>query len=110
MIEETLKRQLEENEKIQECLEVEVVSLGKELQEKDIHQKFENNTKKLEDIIKSEKEFYDKCRLGYKHEGSISMEIENEENEGNYFRKPCQAIKRKYNNFGVLNFEVECYK
>jgi len=36
VIEEALKRQLEEKEKIQECLEVEAVSLRKELQEKDI--------------------------------------------------------------------------
>ena len=53
MIEEALKRQREEKEKIQECLEAEVVSVRKELQEKDIHQKFEDSTKTLEDIINS---------------------------------------------------------
>ena len=32
------------------------------------------------------------------------------QNEGNYFRKPREAFNRNYNSFGVLNFEVECYK
>ena len=76
MIEEALKIQLEEKEKIQECLEAEVVSLRKELQEKDSHQKFKNNTKTLEDIINSQKTFYDKYGLGYKHESLSSRKIE----------------------------------
>jgi uncharacterized protein YigA (DUF484 family) len=62
-IEETLKNQLEEKEKIKESLEAEIVSLRKELQKKDMQQ---NNTKILDEIISSQRPYYDKSGLGYK--------------------------------------------
>jgi predicted RNase H-like nuclease (RuvC/YqgF family) len=62
-IEETLKNQLEEKEKMKESLEAEIVSLRKELQKKDMQQ---NNTKILDEIINSQRPYYDKSGLGYK--------------------------------------------
>jgi hypothetical protein len=47
-IEEILKDQLEEKEKMNECLEDEIVSLRKELQKKDVQQNFGSSTKILE--------------------------------------------------------------
>jgi hypothetical protein len=47
---------LEEKEKIKEILEVEIVSLRKELQKKDMQQ---NNTKILDEIISTQRTYYD---------------------------------------------------
>jgi capsule polysaccharide export protein KpsE/RkpR len=51
VIEETLKRKMEEMKKIIENLEAEIVSLRKELQNNDIQLNFGNNTKILDEII-----------------------------------------------------------
>ena len=67
MIEETLRKQLEEKEKIQVELENEIVSLRGKLQSKDIKQNFDNSTKMLDQIISSQRLVYDKSSLGYNH-------------------------------------------
>ena len=65
MIEETLRKQLKEKEKIQVELENEIVSLREKLQSKDIKQNFDNNTKILDQIISSQRSVYDKSGMGY---------------------------------------------
>jgi len=61
-VEETLKNQLEENEKMKENLEAEIVSLRKELQKKDVQH---NDTEILVEIINIKRPYYDKFGLGY---------------------------------------------
>jgi regulator of replication initiation timing len=61
-IEETLKNQLEENEKMKESFEAEIVSLRKELQKKEVQQ---NDTKILDEIVSIQRPYYEKSRLGY---------------------------------------------
>ena len=82
LIEETLIKQLDENERIQVELEDEIVSLNGKLQSKDIKQNFDNNTKILDQIISIQRSVYDKLGLGYKQnnteKGSSSLVIENE--------------------------------
>jgi hypothetical protein len=60
-IEEALKEQLEEKDKIIGNLEVEIVTLRKDLQKKNMH----NNSKVLDDIINGKKYHHDKSGLGY---------------------------------------------
>jgi hypothetical protein len=60
-IEETLKEQLEGRYKIIENLEVEIVTLKKDLQKKNMH----NNSKFLNDIINSQRPNHEKYGLGY---------------------------------------------
>jgi hypothetical protein len=60
-IEETLKEQLEENDKIIGNLEAKIVTLRKDIQKKNMH----NSSKVLDDIIGSKKSHLDKSRLGY---------------------------------------------
>jgi hypothetical protein len=60
-IEEALKEQLEEKDKIIGNLEAEIVTLRKDLQKKNM----QNNSKVLDDIISSQKSHHDKSRLGY---------------------------------------------
>jgi hypothetical protein len=45
-----------------EGLEEEIVTLRKDLQKKDIQ---ENNTKILDEIIRSQRSYYDRSRIGY---------------------------------------------
>jgi hypothetical protein len=60
-IEEALKEQLEGRDMIIRNLEVEIVTLRKDLQNKNM----QNNSKFLNDIINSKKYHHDKYRLGY---------------------------------------------
>jgi hypothetical protein len=60
-IEETFKEQLEEKDKIIGNLEEEIVTLRKDLQNKNM----QNNSKFLDDIISSKKCHHDKSGLGY---------------------------------------------
>jgi hypothetical protein len=61
-IEETLRSQLEEKEKMIESLEVEIVTLRKDLQKKKMKQ---NNTKTLDEIINNQMPYYDRFKVGY---------------------------------------------
>jgi vacuolar-type H+-ATPase subunit H len=61
IIEEALKEQLEEKDKIIRNLEVEVVTLRKDIQKKNM----QNSSKVLDDIISSQKSHLDKSGLGY---------------------------------------------
>jgi vacuolar-type H+-ATPase subunit H len=60
IIEESLKEQLEENDKIIENLEAEVVTLRNDIQKKNM----QNISKVLDDIINSKKSHLDKSGLG----------------------------------------------
>ena len=60
-IEEELKEQLEEKDKIIGNLEAEIVTLRKDLQKKNM----QNNSKVLNDIINSQRHNHDKSGLGY---------------------------------------------
>jgi hypothetical protein len=60
-IEESLKEQLEEKDKIIGNLEAEVVTLRKDIQKKNM----KNSSKFLDDIINSQKSHLDKFGLGY---------------------------------------------
>jgi hypothetical protein len=57
-IEETLRSQLEEKEKMIESLEEEIVTMRKYLQQ-------QNSTKILDEIINNQRPYYDRSRLGY---------------------------------------------
>jgi hypothetical protein len=74
IIEEALKEQLEEKDKIIGNLEVEIVTLRKDLQKKNMH----NNSKVLDDVIGSKKSHHGKSRLGYNQteKGSSSKTTE----------------------------------
>jgi predicted RNase H-like nuclease (RuvC/YqgF family) len=61
IIEESLKEQLEENDKIIGNLEAEVVTLRNDIQKKNM----QNSSKVLDDIINSKKSHLDKSGLGY---------------------------------------------
>jgi vacuolar-type H+-ATPase subunit H len=61
IIEEALKEQLEEKDKIIGNLEAEVVTLRNDIQKKNM----QNSSKVLDDIINSKKSHLDKSRLGY---------------------------------------------
>jgi predicted RNase H-like nuclease (RuvC/YqgF family) len=60
-VEEALKEQLEERDKIIGNLEAKIVTLRKDLQKKNM----QNNSKILDDIINSKKPHHDKSELGY---------------------------------------------
>ena len=60
-IEEALKEQLEERDKITRISEAKIVTLRKDLQKKNM----QNNSKVLDDIISNQKSHHDKSRLGY---------------------------------------------
>ena len=98
MIEETLRKQLEEKEKIQVELENEIVSLRGKLQSKDIKQNFDNSTKILDQIISSQRSVYDKSGMGYNHNniemGSSSKVIENEKRS--YVDIIREYVKKEY--------------
>jgi seryl-tRNA synthetase len=75
-IEEALKEQLEEKDKIIGNLEAEIVTLRKDLQKKNM----QNNSKVLDDIINSQKSHHDKSGLRYNQieKGSSSKTTEQE--------------------------------
>jgi hypothetical protein len=61
IIEEALKEQLEENDRIIGNLEEDIVTLRKDIQNKNMH----NSSKVLDDIISSQKSHFEKTGLGY---------------------------------------------
>jgi hypothetical protein len=75
-IEEALKEQLEEKDRIIGNLEVEIVTLRKDIQKKNM----QNNSKVLDDIINSQKSHFEKTGLGYNQteKGSSSKKTEQE--------------------------------
>jgi hypothetical protein len=77
-IEEALKEQLEEKDKLIGNLEVEVVTLRKDIQKKNM----QNSSKVLDDIINGQKSHIGKSGLGYnqKEKGSRSKTTEQERN------------------------------
>jgi hypothetical protein len=77
-IEEALKEQLEEKDKIIGNLEAEIVTLRKDIQKKNM----QNSSKVLDDIINSQKSHLDKSGLGYNQteKGSSSKTTEQETN------------------------------
>jgi hypothetical protein len=81
-IEEALKEQLEGNDRIIGNLEVEIVTLRKDIQKKNM----QNSSKVLDDIVSSKKSHLDKSRLGYNQteKGSNSKTTEQETNPKNY--------------------------
>jgi hypothetical protein len=76
IIEEALKEQLEERDRIIGNLEAEIVTLRKDLQKKNM----QNSSKVLDEIISSQNPYHDKFVLGYNHteNGSSSKETEKE--------------------------------
>jgi hypothetical protein len=81
-IEEALKEQLEEKDKIIGNLEAEVVTLRNDIQKKNM----QNSSKVLDDIISSQKYHLDKSGLGYNQteKGSSSKTTEQETNPKSY--------------------------
>jgi hypothetical protein len=81
-IEEALKEQLEEKDKIIGNLESEVITLRKDIQKKNM----QNSSKVLDDIISSKKFHLDKSGLGYNQteKGSSSKTTEQETNPKSY--------------------------
>jgi hypothetical protein len=81
-IEEALKEQLEENDKIIGNLETKVVTLTNDIQKKNM----QNSPKVLDDIINSQKYHLDKSGLGYNQteKGSGSKTTEQETNPKSY--------------------------
>jgi hypothetical protein len=82
IIEEALKEQLEEKDKIIGSLEVKIVTLRKDIKKKNM----QNSSKVLDDIINSKKSHLDKSGLGYNQteKGSSSKTIEQETNPKSY--------------------------
>jgi hypothetical protein len=78
IIEEALKEQLEGKDRFIGNLEVEIVTLRKDIQKKNMH----NSSKVLDDIISSQKSNLDKSELGYNQtkKGSRSKTTEQETN------------------------------
>jgi hypothetical protein len=80
-------------------VEVEIVSLRKALQKKDIQLIFGNSTKMLDEIICDQKPFYEKHVIGYKQtnndEGSSSMMTRNEEEKRSYAYTIKGSIKKE---------------
>jgi hypothetical protein len=81
-IEEALKEQLEGKDMIIGNLEVEIVTLRKDIQKKNM----QNSSKVLDDIISSQKSYPDKSELGYNQteKGSSSKTTEQETNLKSY--------------------------
>ena len=65
MIEESLRKQLEEKEEIQVELENEIVVLRRKLQKENIKRNFDKSTKILNQIINIQRSIRDKIGLGY---------------------------------------------
>jgi hypothetical protein len=81
-IEEALKEQLEEKDKIIGNLEAEVVTLRKDIQKKNM----QNSSKVLDDIISSQKSHLEESGLAYNQieKGSSSKTTEKETNPKSY--------------------------
>jgi hypothetical protein len=95
-IEEALKEKLEERDRIIGNLKAEIVTLRKDLQNKNM----ENNSKVLDDIISSQKPHYHKSGLGYNQteNGSSSKEIEQETYPKNY-EKTIKGDRKIYKEY-----------
>ena len=95
-IEEALKEQLEQKDKIIGNLEAEVVTLRKDIQKKNM----QNSSKFLDDIINSKKSHLDRFGLGYNQteKGSSSKTIEQEKNQKRYAEtiKGDRTIYKEY--------------
>ena len=81
-IEEALKEQLEGKDRIIGNLEAKIVKLRKDIQNKNM----QNSSKVLDDIISSQKSYFDKSGLGYNQmeKGSRSKTTEQETNLKSY--------------------------
>lgn len=98
-IEEALFGQLEENIKVKDNMEVEIVSLGKDLRKRDLNQSFRNSSKILDQIFSSQTSFCDKSGLGYKqqddNEGSSFITSRKETNPRNYANTIKETLKEE---------------
>ena len=65
MIEESLRKQLEEREEIHVELEKEIVVLRRKLQKENIKENFDKSTKILNQITNNQRPIQDKTGLGY---------------------------------------------
>jgi hypothetical protein len=92
-IEEALKEQLEGKDGIIGNLEADIVTLIKDIQKKNM----QNSSKVLDDIISSQKSYFDKPRLGYNQteKGSSSKTIDQETNPKIY-AETIKGDKRIY--------------
>jgi hypothetical protein len=90
-IKEALRGKLEERDRTIEGLEAEIVTLRKDLQKKDMQQ---NNTRILDNIINSQRPYYDRYGLGYNQtqteKGSSSKMTE----ERSRTKKLCRSRQR----------------
>jgi hypothetical protein len=93
IIEEALKEQLEEKDRIIGNLEAEIVTLRKDIQKKNM----QNSSKVLDDIISSQKSHFDKTGLGYNQteKGSSSKTTEQETYPKSY-AKTIKGDKKIY--------------
>jgi hypothetical protein len=95
-IDEALKENIEEKERIIGNLEAEIVTLRKNIQKKNM----QNSSKFLDDIINSKKSHLDKSRLGYNQtkKGSISKTTEQETYPKSYVKtiKGDRKIYKEY--------------
>ena len=91
IIEEALKEQIEGKEKIIGNLEVEIVTLRKDIQKKNM----QNSSKVLDDIISSQKYYLDKSGLGYNQteKGSSSKTT----NQETYLRSCVETVRGNKN-------------
>jgi hypothetical protein len=88
IIEEALKEQLEEKDRIIGNLEAKIVALRKDIQKKNM----QNSSKVLDDIISSQKSHLDKSRLRYiQIEKGIKLQNNRERNKS---KKLCRNNKR----------------
>ena len=97
MIEETLKKQLEEKERIHVELEDEIVSLRGKLQSKDIKNNFYSGTKILDQIISSQRLAYNKLGLGYNNNNTktVSSFMVTENEKRSYANTIKESVKKE---------------
>jgi hypothetical protein len=90
-IEEALKEQLEGKDRIIGNLEAEIVTLRKDIQNKNM----QNSSKVLDDIISSQKSYLDKSGLGYNQtEKGSSSKKQNKKQIQKFMQKQSKGIKR----------------
>ena len=117
MIEETLRKKLEEKERIHVEMENEIVSLKGKLQSKDIKKNFDNNPKILDHIINNQISVYDKSGLGNNQNntkmGSSSMVIENDKRsyediiQESIKKEDCEPLKEDIQKLEMKNKEYD---
>jgi hypothetical protein len=92
-IEEALKEQLEEKDRIIGNLEAEVVTLRKDLQQKNM----QNNSKVLDNIINSQRPHHDKSGLGYNQtERGSSSKTTDKETQPRSYAETVRGDKKFY--------------